>query len=52
MPFNGPLYERYGFTYLNDREMGPELRSIREAETAAGIDVGRRAAMRLLLSPG
>lgn len=49
VPFNGPLYERYGFVFLTDDEMGPELRSIREAETDAGIDVGPRAAMRLVL---
>ncbi len=51
VPFNGPLYERYGFSFLRDDEMGPELRGIRQLEIDAGIDVGPRAAMRLTLDP-
>lgn len=50
VPFNGPLYERYGFTYVPQAEMGSELRAIRQSEIEAGIDVGPRAAMRLELS--
>lgn len=50
VPFNGPLYERYGFVYVPEAEMGSELRAIRQSEIDAGVDVGPRAAMRLELS--
>jgi GNAT superfamily N-acetyltransferase len=46
VPFNGPLYERYGFTPVPDDEMGPDLVRIRDEERAHGIDVALRIAMR------
>jgi hypothetical protein len=46
VPFNGPLYERYGFAAIPDEEMGPQLARIRDGERAAGIDVAPRIAMR------
>ena len=46
VPFNGPLYQRYGFREIPDRDHGPELAAIRERERAAGIDVAPRIAMR------
>ena len=46
VPFNGPLYERYGFTPVPDGEMGPDLVRIRGEERANGIDVAPRIAMR------
>ena len=47
--WNGPYYERLGYLALDDRELGPELRAIREAEVDAGLDVLPRVAMRLVL---
>jgi GNAT superfamily N-acetyltransferase len=44
--WNGPLYERWGFRYLDDSEVTPELREIRAAEAAHGLDQWPRAAMR------
>ena len=42
--FNGPYYERRGFVEL--AEPGPELRAIRDAEAAAGLDaISPRVAM-------
>ncbi len=49
VPFNGPLYERYGFVAIASETLGPELAAIRQAEIDAGIDVGPRTAMRLTL---
>lgn len=47
--WNGPWYERLGFTALAATDLGPGLRAIRKGETAAGIDVSPRVAMRKLL---
>jgi ribosomal protein S18 acetylase RimI-like enzyme len=47
VPWNAPLYEHLGFRVLADRELGPELRALREAETAHGLDPARRVCMRL-----
>ncbi len=46
VPWNGPLYRRYGFEQLGDDELGPELQEIRRAERARGLDVQPRTAMR------
>jgi ribosomal protein S18 acetylase RimI-like enzyme len=46
VPWNAPYYRRIGFIDLTDGELGPELRSIREAEREAGLDVAPRLAMR------
>jgi GNAT superfamily N-acetyltransferase len=43
--WNGPYYERLGFRYLRDDEMGDGLRVIREREAASGLDRWPRAAM-------
>ncbi len=45
VPWNGPLYEHLGFRVLASSEVGPELREVREAETAHGLDVARRVCM-------
>jgi GNAT superfamily N-acetyltransferase len=46
VPWNAPLYRRLGFSELTDDELGPDLRQIRDAERAAGLDVAPRVAMR------
>ena len=51
VPWNGPYYERLGYRIVANDELGPELASIRAAETAAGLDVLPRAAMRIDLAP-
>jgi len=38
VPWNAPLYAHLGFVVLSDTEIGPELRAMRDAETARGID--------------
>jgi GNAT superfamily N-acetyltransferase len=50
VPWNGPLYEHLGFTALGEDEIGPELRSLRDAETRHGLDPTLRVCMRLDLS--
>jgi ribosomal protein S18 acetylase RimI-like enzyme len=45
--WNQPLYEHLGFRVLNDDEIGPELRAIRAAERARGLDVSPRVCMSL-----
>lgn len=46
VPWNGPLYRRLGFRDMPDADIGPELREIRRAETAAGLDVLPRVCLR------
>jgi GNAT superfamily N-acetyltransferase len=48
--WNGPLYEHLGFRVLTGDEVGPELRTIREAEAAHGLDIARRVCMRIDLT--
>ncbi len=50
VPFNGPFYARLGFIPVPDAQLTPGLRQIRAEEARRGLDVGRRAAMRLVLS--
>ncbi|MDT8911632.1 GNAT family N-acetyltransferase [Amycolatopsis sp. PS_44_ISF1] len=45
VPWNGPYYERLGFRVLEPAEQGPELRDIRAAEVARGLDEWPRAAL-------
>jgi len=45
VPWNRALYEHLGFRVLNDSEIGPELRAIRRAEEARGLDVAPRRCM-------
>jgi hypothetical protein len=42
----GPWYRRLGFRPLADAALGPELAAIRRRETARGLDVVPRLAMR------
>lgn len=51
IPWNRPLYERLGFRVLADKELGPELRSVREVEAAHGLDPALRVVMRRELDP-
>jgi GNAT superfamily N-acetyltransferase len=50
VPWNRPLYEHLGFRVLTEPEIGPELRTVRETETAHGLDPAIRACMRLDLA--
>lgn len=45
VPWNGPYYQRLGFRYLREDELGEGLRAIREREAALGLDRWPRAAM-------
>ncbi|WP_037361245.1 GNAT family N-acetyltransferase [Amycolatopsis orientalis] len=45
VPWNAPYYERLGFRVLADEEQGPDLRQIRRAEIARGLDRWPRVAM-------
>jgi GNAT superfamily N-acetyltransferase len=49
VPWNGPYYERLGFSYLTADEETAGLRAIRARERAAGLDAWPRACMRLTL---
>jgi hypothetical protein len=50
VPWNGPYYQRCGFRFLDDDELTPGLRAIREYEATLGLDAWPRAAMRRDLS--
>jgi GNAT superfamily N-acetyltransferase len=50
VPWNAPYYQRLGFHLLRDEEVGPELRAIRQQETALGLPPESRVCMRLPLS--
>ena len=43
--WNGPFYRRLGFVDLEEAELRPWMREIREAQAAAGLDVERRCFM-------
>jgi GNAT superfamily N-acetyltransferase len=49
VPWNAPLYERWGFRVMRDEEVGPGLRAIRENETRAGLPAASRVCMVLAL---
>ncbi|MFE9726554.1 GNAT family N-acetyltransferase [Streptomyces sp. NPDC005794] len=49
VPWNAPYYERLGFRLLDDSELTPGLREIREREAAHGLDRWPRACMRRAL---
>jgi GNAT superfamily N-acetyltransferase len=49
--WNRPLYEHLGFTVLAESELSPELRQIRDAETARGLDPSTRVCMHKPLAP-
>lgn len=46
VPWNGPYYERCGFSILAESDLTPGLRRIRAAEAAHGLDRWPRACMR------
>ncbi len=46
VPWNAPLYRRLGFRDLDEGEIGPELRELRAAEAAHGLDPATRVCMR------
>ena len=46
VPWNGPYYERLGFTAVPEDELGPGLRAARRRERRLGLDVSRRHIMR------
>jgi len=46
VPWNRPLYEHLGFTVLAEREIGPELRAVRDHEADLGLDPALRVCMR------
>ncbi len=50
VPWNGPYYERLGFSYLPAGEETAGLRAIRERERASGLDAWPRACMRREIS--
>lgn len=50
VPWNGPYYERLGFSYIPQAEETPGLRAIRAAESAHGLDEWPRACMRTELA--
>ena len=46
VPWNAPYYARCGFRVLDDAEITPGLRAIREQEAALGLDRWPRVCMR------
>jgi len=46
VPWNGPYYARCGFRVLDDAELTPGLRAIRQRGAAAGLDRWPRVGMR------
>ena len=46
VPWNGPYYARRGFQVLDDAEITPGLRAIRQREAAHGMDRWPRVCMR------
>ena len=46
VPWNAPLYRHLGFRVLDEDEIGPELRTVRETEAAHGLDPTQRVCMR------
>lgn len=51
VPFNGPFYARLGFVAVPEEQLTPALRQLRAEEARRGLDVSRRAVMRLALLP-
>lgn len=45
--WNAPLYRHLGFVDLAEEDLGPELRDVRDAEAAHGLDPSTRVCMRL-----
>jgi GNAT superfamily N-acetyltransferase len=52
VPWNGPLYARWGFEALDENHLGPQLAALRRREAERGLDrAGPRVAMRRRLVP-
>jgi GNAT superfamily N-acetyltransferase len=49
VPWNRPWYEHLGFVVMDEAEIGPELRAVRDTETQHGLDPAERVCMRLEL---
>ncbi|MDI1464760.1 GNAT family N-acetyltransferase [Catellatospora sp. KI3] len=49
VPWNGPYYTRCGFAVLDDGDVTPGLRAVRDREAAHGLDRWPRVCMRRLL---
>jgi len=49
VPWNRPLYEHLGFRIMDEQEIGPELRALREREAELGLDPAIRVCMHLYL---
>lgn len=45
VPWNRPLYEHLGFRVLDESGIGRQLRAIRDAKRARGLDVRSRVCM-------
>jgi GNAT superfamily N-acetyltransferase len=46
LPWNAPFYARHGFENLEEHELGPELRRLRDDEARHGLDPRLRVCMR------
>jgi GNAT superfamily N-acetyltransferase len=51
VPWNRPLYEHLGFRVLDEHEVGPELRAVREIEATHGLDPSTRVCMLMAIGP-
>ena len=49
IPWNAPYYARLGFQVVDEPQLSPGLRAMRDAEAAAGLPVADRVCMRLAL---
>jgi GNAT superfamily N-acetyltransferase len=51
VPWNGPLYSHLGFEVMEEDAIGPELRTVRDDESARGLHrVMRRVCMRVAVA--
>lgn len=51
VPWNQPLYEHLGFVVLDEAQLSPGLRKVRDAETSHGLDPRLRVCMQRTISP-
>ncbi|MEZ5270630.1 MAG: GNAT family N-acetyltransferase [Microthrixaceae bacterium] len=49
IPWNAPLYQHLGFRVMSESDIGPQLREVRDRETAHGLDPTTRSCMSLAL---
>lgn len=52
VPWNAPLYAHLGFEVMPEDSLGPELRALRDTESAHGLDPDARVCMRLRTAGG